>query len=86
MLKGIPVKGPSRSDHRAIQYQLDTSFKGFRVQSCPKAFSKVSKVFEWAGGSWERYFLGSVRDVSLLRRVIKLAIKGKVLRREPKFY
>jgi hypothetical protein len=43
------------------------------------ALSVITSVFKKAGGSWEQVFKGSVRDVQLLKKVLKVAIaKGLV--------
>jgi len=59
--------------------------KGNGVHVSPSACEVVSKVFRKAGGSWKRIFLGSTADLKLLRRVIKVAIKAKVLPKEEKW-
>ena len=66
-------KTPVRADHRFIKRVLST-MKG-QVVEIPGEFSRVSRVFSKAGGSWERLFLGSAEDVELLRKVIKVAHK-----------
>lgn len=66
-------------------YMLRAFFKKKRILPVPKEFDLVSKVFRRAGGSWERLYKGSVRDVDLLRRIIKVAIKKRYLTREPRF-
>ncbi len=74
MSRGIVDGSPSRADHRLLVYILDTFFKKKNVQHDPKEFDHVSRVFQRAGGSWERLFKGSATDVNLLRRIVKIAI------------
>lgn len=85
MPKGILPGDPPRSDHRFIKDQLQTTFSKKHIHPDPEAFDRISRVFAQAGGSWERIFLGSVEDIQLLRRVIKAAIRCKVLQRAPKW-
>lgn len=56
-----------------------------KVEPDPVAFGHICKVFHLAGGSWKDLFDGSVEDVQLLRRIIKVAVKIGVLRRAPKW-
>jgi hypothetical protein len=68
-----PLK-PSRADYRLIRKLLESSYSG-KVQHTDKAYSLIVRVFQRAGGSWERVFLGSSRDLGLLKRVLKVAFK-----------
>jgi hypothetical protein len=84
MSKGIMPDDPNRADHRFIAYTL----KNFVKPKCvhfPEEFDKVSRAFTKAGGSWERIFKGSARDIVLLRRLLKLAAKHGILTKEPSF-
>lgn len=56
-----------------------------RVDPTPKELNRVSKVFKLAGGSWERLFQGSIADVELLKRTIKVAVKRGVFTKAPKW-
>jgi len=82
--KGIMPGDPNRADHRFIAYSLDNFMKP-KCLHFPKEFDRVAKVFKRAGGSWERIFTGSARDVVLLRRILKLAIKKGFITKEPTF-
>jgi len=84
MAKGIMLKDPARADHRYIQYQLKSFMNKKRVLEDPAEFDHVTRVFARAGGSWERLFRGSVADVVLLRRILKLAIKEGYLSKAPR--
>jgi len=82
--KGIMPKDPSRADHRFIQHQLKEFLAKKPVHHNPSEYDHVSRVFQRAGGSWERLFRGSVRDIVLLRRILKIGIKeGFLSRKEP---
>lgn len=82
--KGIMPSDPPRADHRFIAYQLENFVKK-KTQNIPEEFDHVSRVFAKAGGSWERLFRGSVQDVVLLRRIIKVAVKTGHISAAPKW-
>lgn len=82
MSKGILPSDPSRADHRFIRYCLRNFVKP-KVIHDPDDFDKISRAFSRAGGSWERLFKGSARDVVLLRKLLKLAAKHGYLTKEP---
>lgn len=84
MKRGIVDGSPSRADHRLIAYILDTFFKKKSVLHDPDEFDHVSRVFQRAGGSWERLFKGSATDVNLLRRIVKIAINEGHLSEAPR--
>jgi hypothetical protein len=68
-----PLK-PSRADYRLIRKLLDSSFSG-KVLHVQGEYGLIAKVFAKAGGSWERIFKGSSKDIGLLKRVLKVAYK-----------
>lgn len=82
--KGILPDDPARADHRFIRYQLKNFMKGEVVHD-PEEYAHVGRVFRRAGGSWERLFKGSARDVVLLRRIIKLAVKKGHISKAPRW-
>ena len=65
---------PSRADQRLIHKILDTSYSGSVVHT-NDGYEIVTRVFQRAGGSWERLFLGSYKDLGLLKLVIKVAVQ-----------
>lgn len=76
-------KIPVRADHRYIAKVIGTTLEG-KVIEVPSEFSRVSRVFSKAGGSWERIFSGSIDDIRLLKKVIKVAFKkGFLTKKEP---
>jgi hypothetical protein len=85
MPKGIMPSDPSRADHRMIRYMLTTFFKKKGPEHDPKEYDKVSNVFALMGGSWERLFKGSVRDLDLLKRCLKVAVQKEVISKAPKW-
>ena len=80
--KGILPGDPARADHRFIRYQMKNFMKG-DLQHLPDEYAHVNRVFKRAGGSWERLFKGSARDVVLLRRIIKIAVKEGHISKAP---
>lgn len=75
---------PNRADHRFIAYSLDNFVKP-KCLHLPSEFDKVGRAFRRAGGSWERLFKGSARDIVLLRKILKLAVKHGFITKEPTF-
>lgn len=85
MSKAIMPSDPSRADHRFIKYVIETFFKKKNVLADPDSFAKVTNVFSLMGGSWERLFKGSARDIDLLKKCVKVAIEKGVLSKAPKW-
>lgn len=75
---------PSRADFRFLKKLLASSY-GSKIEHRPDEYEIISKVFVRAGGSWERVFLGSFRDVSLLKKVIRVAYDKGHLTRLPEW-
>ena len=73
-MPAITPKWPLRADHRFLLKLVKLSLDG-KVLPRPEELDRVSRVFSKAGGSWERVFLGSPADVSLLKLVLKTAFK-----------
>lgn len=82
--KGIKPGDPPRADHRFIDYQVKNFVKK-KCLSLPDEYDHVARVFARAGGSWERLFRGSVADVVLLRKIIKVAVKTGHISAAPKW-
>lgn len=85
MSKGIMPKDPSRADHRFIKWTLKEILSKHPVEHRPSEFDHVCRVFARAGGSWESLFKGSSRDIALLRRILKVAIKKGFLSKRESF-
>lgn len=68
----LTPKSPLRADHRFLQRFISVVLGG-KVENIPEEFSRVSQVFVKAGGSWKGIFLGSPKDMDLLRRILKVA-------------
>lgn len=76
-----PLK-PSRADYRLIRKILDSSYSG-KVLHTEDSYELVVRVFQRAGGSWEKLFLGSGDDLHLLKTVLKVAFKKGYLPKAP---
>lgn len=72
--KQDPLK-PSRSDYRLIHRILESTFSGSVIHT-NEGYELVVAVFQRAGGSWEKLFLGSSDDMALLKTVLKVAVKN----------
>lgn len=73
---------PKRADFRVIREVAGSILKN-KVEYVPSEFEEISTVFMRAGGSWFRLFRGSIEDIELLKRVIKVAYdKGYMTRKQ----
>lgn len=81
---GIPdPRIPVRGDHRFIRKMISLNLPG-KVLEKPSEFSRISRVFSKAGGSWVRIYQGSPQDIELLKRILKMAYKkGYLTKKEP---
>lgn len=86
MSKGLLPSDPSRADYRMIRKLVEFSTKKGKYIVTPQGCDRIGKVFQRCGGSWERLFLGSTRDLTLLKKIVKVALKAKVFDREPTWY
>jgi hypothetical protein len=55
---------------------VNLSHRKAKVKPTPAELDRVSRVFCRSGGSWEQLFLGSVDDLVLLKKVVKVAVKA----------
>jgi hypothetical protein len=65
---------PSSSAHRIIKRILDSSF-GNVIVHIRAEYDRVVGAFESGGGSWYRLHRGSIDDTTLLKRLVKAAVK-----------
>ena len=73
---------PTLAHHRFILKIVGTGFKG-KVEESPKNFDLISRVFKKAGGSWRGIFMGgSSKDIDLLKKVIRVAVKRGSLKKK----
>ena len=63
---------PINAHHRLILYMFK---KPAKWEPTPEELDRASSVFKRAGGSWVRLYQGSIDDVLLLRRVVKVGCK-----------
>ncbi len=78
-----PLK-PSRADYRLIHRILESTFSG-KVIHTNEGYELVVAVFQRAGGSWEKLFMGSSKDLGLLKTVLKVAVKKEHIPRAPEW-
>ncbi len=76
---------PIRADYRFMRDILTSSYAKAEVSPTPVELDLVASVFKKAGGSWEKVFRGSVKDVALLKKTIKVAIDGGRMTKSPKW-
>lgn len=57
---------------------VKTAHKDKKLDPRPEEFDRVSNVFKLMGGSWSRVFEGSVDDVCLLKKTLRVAVKQGV--------
>ena len=63
---------PVHAHHRLIMYMFKNPAKW---EPTPMELDRASRVFAKAGGSWVRLYQGSIDDVLLLRRIVKVGCK-----------
>lgn len=83
-MNSLTPKWPTRADHRFLLKLVGLTLKG-KVDPRVAEFDRVSRVFLKAGGSWVRVFQGSVQDISLLKRTLKVAFKHGYLTKTEKW-
>jgi hypothetical protein len=83
-MASVDPKFPLRADHRYLKKLLSTTLEG-KIEHVPAEYNMISRVFQKAGGSWERLFHGSPQDVDLLKRVIKHCFDTERLTKKQKW-
>ena len=63
---------PYRAYHRHIQYILKQYGSGSKIIHDPAKYEKINLVFKYLGGSWEGVFQGNPKDITLLKKIIKV--------------
>lgn len=76
-----PPRTPLKAYHRLIQTVMTVLDED--VEHFPKEFDLIERVFQRAGGSWARAFDGSVKDILMLKRVIRVAVKKGYVTKKP---
>lgn len=82
-MSGLSATTPIRADHRFLKKMMAITVKGALI--IPSELDFISRVFIRMGGSWESVFKGSVKDIDLLRRIIKKAMKEGFLTKKEKW-
>lgn len=65
---------PSRADYRFLKRILH-SFFGDRVVHRIEEYNVILRAFKLGGGSWENVYQGSVKDIRLLKMIVRTAWK-----------
>ena len=78
MAKRTPTS-PVKAHHRYLRTIVQSVEKKAKLEPKPDELDLVAKVFRQAGGSWERVFEGSIDDIQLLKKTIKIATKKGIL-------
>ena len=67
---------PVKASHRFLLTVATSLMGGGKsYDPTPKELDFVSRIFIRAGGSWRRLFRGSVDDVNLVKRIMRIAGK-----------
>lgn len=53
-----------------------------KIRNHPENIEKIAEIFDKAGGSWEKIFLGSPEEISFLKKVIKKATDKNLLEKK----
>ena len=69
----VSNKEPAKFSHKLMTELIGASFDE-PLSVSPETLEVVSKVFVQAGGSWEKLTLGSVDDLTLLKKCLKVAL------------
>ena len=82
-MKVLDPNDPLRADHRKLKDLLEIIGKAGKIQHLPEEYDWVVAVFGAMGGSWEAVFKGSAHQISLLKKILKHAIKAEILSPKP---
>jgi len=82
------MSSPHRADYRLIhrfmlQYSKSKASKNNLVSPTDTDIEKVLRAFRHFGGSWERLFEGSIKDMTLLKKIVKVGVKKKLFNLAP---
>jgi hypothetical protein len=76
---------PAAANYRLMRSLVRTHHKDDKVEPTPGELDLVSRVFVRAGGQWEMVFKGSIGHLSLLQKVIKVAVDTNKLSKSMKW-
>lgn len=74
MAKAIVQADPNRADHRFISY-VNRFFCHGALDLTPALYKELLEEFKEQDGSWYRLFRGSVKDVVLIKKIVKAQAK-----------
>lgn len=81
--KSILPSDPSRADVRLICLILSTFHAEKRPAPTTKEIARLVRAFDRMGGSWEELFKGSVDNLSLLKKLVRRAVKRGLVSSSP---
>jgi len=84
MPKRTPTS-PVSAHHRITRALVGLLEEPKGLNPTPKELDRVCRVFERAGGSWEKLFKGSLRDLVTLRTAVKVAARKGLLAKADKW-
>lgn len=70
----VDPRTPLRADYRYLQRLIAITLGG-KVENVPSEYDHIGRVFAKAGGSWEQVFSGAPKDIALLKKILKVALK-----------
>jgi hypothetical protein len=76
---------PVYAHHRLLKELVRANHGSDKLEPKADEFDKVAQVFKRAGGSWVRLYRGSVKDLALLRKVLKIAVKKGHVSKAPEW-
>lgn len=79
----LDPKKPLRSHHRFMLEMLKALKP--KARPTPEELDVIARVFERAGGSWVDLTQGSIDDVLLLRKCLKVGLKKGFITKAPKW-
>ncbi len=73
-MKQTPTK-PGKAYARLILDLVQSGRGKSKLDPRPEEIDVVARVFTRAGGSWERLFRGSIDDMTLLKKTVRVAVE-----------
>lgn len=77
----MDATSPLRAHHRLMKEILSGSYGSLHATPTPEELDLVSRIFQRAGGKWSQVYLGSVKDINLLKKTLKIAAQKGYLTR-----
>ena len=76
---------PVKAYHRILLHMIQSFHGDAKLAPRPEELDRITRVFLRAGGSWERFYDGSVQDVDLLKRLLKVAVVKGCITKAPRW-